>query len=266
MPFATHGHGQIEYFVEGSGPPVLLLHGAGNDARQWYNNGYIDALAPHFTLVAANSRGYGNSTAVTKLEHLPYRLYRDDFIAVMDDYGADQFAIFGYSRGGILALAIAMEQPERVTAVIAGAANLGRSAPYQRSGITTANRARSRPIYHPRRLAGIVKRRLRPPPPSSSRWAPVLREHGIPPWEGWDRYIKPVADMDRAEERITMPVLLFQGDLDTTFDVAETAALAARLSRGQLEVIAGADHGLNHHPELVLPLITPFLLEHAKTG
>jgi pimeloyl-ACP methyl ester carboxylesterase len=266
MPFATHLDGQIEYLVEGSGPPLLLLHGVGGDASQWFENGYVGALSDRFTVIAANSRGYGNSTPVTELEHLPYRLYRDDFVAVMDDYGADQFSVFGYSRGGVLAMAIAMEYPERVTAVIAGASNFGRSAEYQQHRIARANRARRRPIYHPRRLAGIVKRRLRPPPPSSSRWAPVLRKHGIPSWEGWDRYIKPVADLDRAAERITMPALLFQGDMDSTFDVAETAALADRLSHGQLEVIVGADHGVNRRPDIVLPLITPFLLDHAASS
>lgn len=263
MPFATHLDAQIEYFVEGEGPPLLLLHGVGGDASQWFTNGYVAGLQDRFTLIAPNSRGYGKSTPVTKLEHLPYRLYRDDFIAVMDHYGADRFAVFGYSRGGVLAMAIAMEQPDRVAAVIAGASNLGRSVEYRESGIARANRSRSRPIYHPRRLAGIVKRRLRPPPPSSSRWAPVMKAHGIPKWEGWDRYIKPLADLERAETTLTMPTLLFQGDQDPTFELSETVALAERLRRGQIEIVPGANHGLNRRSDLVLPLITPFLLQHA---
>ncbi len=262
MPFATHLDGQIEYFVEGTGPHLLILHGVGNDGRQWWNNGYVQALSPHFTVVVANSRGYGNSTPVTKLEHLPYRLYRDDFLAVMDDIGADRFAVFGYSRGGVLALALATEYPERVTALVAGAANLSRSRRYQQAAAGAA-RARTRPIYHPRRLAGIVKRRLRPPPPPASRWAPVLKEHGIPQSEGWTRYIQPVADPDRAEACLTMPALLFQGDRDGAFDLADTIALAERLKQGRMEVVVGADHSLNRQSERVLPLITPFLLEHA---
>lgn len=263
MPFATHLDGQIEYFVEGEGPHLLLLHGVGNDGRQWWTNGYVEALSPHFTLVAPNSRGYGNSTPVTKLEHLPYQLYRDDFLAVMDDVGAERFAVLGYSRGGVLAMTLAMEYPERVTALIAGAANLSRSRSYQRSASDPTEPPRVRPIYHPRRLAGIVKRRLRPPPPSSSRWTPVLKQHGIPSYEGWDRYIKPLADPERAEERLTMPTLLFQGDNDRAFDLAETIRLAERLRHGQMEVVVDADHGLNRQPERVLPLIKPFLLQHA---
>ena len=44
-----------------------------------------------------------------------------------------------------------------------------------------------------------------------------MRAHGIPSWEGFDRYIKPIADIDRAVERMTMPTLLFQGDQDEAF-------------------------------------------------
>lgn len=60
-----------------------------------------------------------------------------------------------------------------------------------------------------------------------------------------------------------MPALLFQGDRDRAFDLADTIALADRLKQGRMEVVVGADHSLNRQPERVLPLITPFLLEHA---
>lgn len=179
MPFATHLDGQIEYFVEGVGPHLLILHGVGNDGRQWWNNDYVQALSPHFTVVVANSRGYGNSTPVTTLEHLPYQLYRDDFLAVMDDVGADRFAVFGYSRGGVLALALATEYPQRVTALVAGAANLSRSRRYRQSAAGAA-RARTRPIYHPRRLAGIVKRRLPPHHRPSPTGLPCSRSTASP--------------------------------------------------------------------------------------
>lgn len=272
MPFASHLDGQIEYFVEGSGPPLLLLHGVANDAQgMWFQRGYVDALSPHFTLIAVNSRGYGNSTPVTTVEHLHYRLYRDDFLAVLDDLGLEQAAVMGYSRGGVLAMFLAMEYPERVSALAIGAANLHEES--GRRGFGTATPWRDpRPKLHPRRVAGAIRRRirqrLRPTPPSDpmSRWTPILREHGITFPEAWERFIRPLADSERAVERLTMPALFFQGDLDTQFDVNETRALVERLAQGELVVVPGATHDLISRPERVLPIVTPFLQRTAGVG
>jgi 3-oxoadipate enol-lactonase len=266
MPFATHLDGQIEYFVEGSGPPLVLLHGVANTAAMWTTIGYMDTLRQHFTTIAINSRGYGNSTPVTKREHLPYTLYRDDFLAVLDDAGVDQATVMGYSRGGVLAMAVAMEHPERVSALVVGGANLSP----ERSAMPWVRQAQRPPIYNPRRIAGGIRFRLRrllgrqQPAPvgigSVSRWAPVLRELGIPHSEAWKLFIGPVADIDRAVQRLTMPALFFQGELDALFPVEQTRMLVDRLPDAELAVIPGVGHDLIGKSELVLPVIEPFLL------
>jgi len=267
VPFATHLDGRIEYFVRGSGPPLMLVGGVGDTADLWEDHGYVDALSPHFTTIAVNPRGYGGSSPITELEHLPYALYRDDLHAVIDDFGAEQVAVMGYSRGGILSTALATEYPGRVSALVVGGANLGRSLTYREDAVAQAARTGGRPWYHPRRVAGRIRRRLQPGRyASASRWRPVLEQHGIPMHEAWDRYIRPVADIDRAVERLSMPVLFFQGDQDLTFDLGETRALVERLQDGHLEVIANANHEVIHEPERVLSVVTPFLLQSAGLG
>ena len=267
MPFATHLDGKIEYFVEGNGPPLMLVAGVGDTAELWTDHGYVAALSPHFTTIAVNPRGYGGSSPITELEHLPYQLYRDDLHAVIDDVGSEQVSVMGYSRGGILSTALAAEYPERVSALVVGGANLSRSLNHRTDNVARAAQAAGRPWFHPRRIAGRVRRKLQPGRyASASRWRPVLRKYGIPQHEAWERYIRPIADVDRAVERLTMPALFFQGEQDRTFDLEETRTFVERLEQGELEVVADANHELIHEPERVLPFVAPFLLKHAGLG
>jgi pimeloyl-ACP methyl ester carboxylesterase len=273
MPFVNVPDGRIEYFVEGSGPPLLLIHGVGNDARScWYDRGYIDVLSQHFTTVAASARGYGQSSPVTKIEHMPYALYRDDFLAVMDDFGADEFSLLGYSRGGVLGMMLAMEHPERVSTLVAGGANLEMESYYRR----ISRPADQRPRTHPRRIAGAIKRRLvarlRPPIDSNpeggrsrsgSPWRPLLPELGMTMYDAWARWIDPLCDTERAIERLTMPTLLWQGEQDALFSADVSRAMVARMDNAELQLIPGIGHDVIGRADLVLPVVEPFLLKHA---
>ena len=96
-----------------------------------------------------------------------------------------------------------------------------------------------------------------------SRWQPVLQREGISYREAWDRFIRPVSDIDRVTERLTMPTLFFQGDQDAMFDVGETVSLVSRLQQAELEVIPGGTHDLVSQSGQVLPAIMPFLLRTA---
>lgn len=116
MPFVTHLDGEIEYFVRGSGPPLMLVAGVGDTAEMWDDHGYVDAFSPHFTTIAVNPRGYGGSSPIAELKHLAYALYRDELHAVIDDIGSERGTVMGSSRGWILSTALATEYPERVSA------------------------------------------------------------------------------------------------------------------------------------------------------
>jgi len=264
MPFATHLDGQIEYFVEGDGPPLLLIHGTASDARgMWFDRGYVSALSQNFTTIAVNGRGYGGSSGVTKLEHLSWALYRDELLAVLDQLGVSQAAAFGYSRGGRLAAILAMEYPERISALVMGGANLQPNSAFPFRRLSD-----SRSPLHPRRLAGVLKRRILRQSRSQSGpdtiWGPVLKEYGMSQQEAERIHIDPFLDIERAVHQITMPTLLFQGERDAMFALEDSARLVDRLDRAELTVIPGAGHDVIRRPDLVLPVVEPFLLQ--RTG
>jgi pimeloyl-ACP methyl ester carboxylesterase len=58
-----------------------------------------------------------------------------------------------------------------------------------------------------------------------------------------------------------MPALFFQGERDGTFAVELTRAFAESLPDARFVAIAGVDHQLLQRPELVLPIVRPFLDE-----
>jgi haloacetate dehalogenase len=101
--------------IGGSGPPLLLLHGNPQTHVMWHK--IAPSLARHFTVVAADLRGYGESSKpTTTSDHEPYskRAMARDQIAVMRHFGFERFLVAGHDRGGRVAYRMALDQPERV--------------------------------------------------------------------------------------------------------------------------------------------------------
>ena len=98
-----------------SGPPLLLLHGHPQTHVMWHK--IAPRLAQHFTIVAADLRGYGDSSKPpTTPDHVPYskRTMARDQIEVMRQLGFEQFFVAGHDRGGRCAYRMALDAPEHV--------------------------------------------------------------------------------------------------------------------------------------------------------
>lgn len=99
----------------GDGPPLLLLHGHPQTHVMWHR--VAPLLARDFTVVAADLRGYGQSSKPASTpDHLPYskRVMALDQIALMHHFGFEEFSVVGHDRGGRCAYRLALDHPERV--------------------------------------------------------------------------------------------------------------------------------------------------------
>jgi len=99
----------------GDGPPLLLLHGYPQNHLIWHC--IANQLAEHFTVVAADLRGYGDSTKPkTDDTHAPYskRAMAQDQVDVMTTLGFDSFMVAGHDRGGRVGHRMALDHPNRV--------------------------------------------------------------------------------------------------------------------------------------------------------
>ncbi len=101
--------------VGGTGRPLLLLHGHPQTHVMWHLVAPI--LAKSFTVVAADLRGYGESSKPpTTSDHAPYskRAMAGDMVSVMKSLGFDHFAVAGHDRGGYCAYRLALDYPDRI--------------------------------------------------------------------------------------------------------------------------------------------------------
>jgi 2-hydroxymuconate-semialdehyde hydrolase len=102
--------------AEGSGPPVLLLHGSGpgTTAAAWAP--LIAALAPHHRVIAPDLLGFGSGPPPSG----SFRsAWTEQALGLVDSLGISSFAVVGNSAGGAIALALACARPDAVTRVVA---------------------------------------------------------------------------------------------------------------------------------------------------
>jgi pimeloyl-ACP methyl ester carboxylesterase len=111
----------IHYEVEGSGPPVVLMHGMGGSINNWIRAGYVDALRDQLQLILIDARGFGESDK----PHDPLAYTRQakvsDVVSVLDDLGLEKAHYWGYSMGASNGWAMGMLAPERVESLVLGA-------------------------------------------------------------------------------------------------------------------------------------------------
>ena len=101
--------GVIVGWVEGSGPPVLLLHGG--PVGYEYLDGLAAELVPGFTAAAYQQRGVLPSTLRGPFD---IDTYVEDAKAVLDALGWEQTFVLGHSLGGTYALQLCRRMPERL--------------------------------------------------------------------------------------------------------------------------------------------------------
>ncbi len=112
------GDAEINVVRGGEGPPVLLLHGYPQTHAMWHL--VAPKLAERFTVVAADLRGYGDSSKPFGSEdHATYskRAMAADGVRVIESLGFGSFAVVGHDRGGRVAHRMALDHPDRVTRI-----------------------------------------------------------------------------------------------------------------------------------------------------
>ena len=109
------------FFLEqGSGDPILFLHGNGEDSRSFENQ--MEPFGQRYHVYAIDTRGHGK----TPRGEAPFSISRfaDDLKEFMDTQGLRKAHILGFSDGGNIALTFAIRYPDYVDRLILVGANL----------------------------------------------------------------------------------------------------------------------------------------------
>jgi pimeloyl-ACP methyl ester carboxylesterase len=113
MPLADLGDIQLDYSMFGDGPPVLGVMGFALDKRFWAAQ--VPAVTAGNTFITFDNRGVGRSSreAATTIDEMA-----QDAVRLLDYLEIERAVVFGMSMGGTIAQRIALDNPDRVSALI----------------------------------------------------------------------------------------------------------------------------------------------------
>lgn len=114
---------RLAYDDEGSGDPVVLVHGFASSRRDnWHDTGLFDALVDAGRRVLAlDVRGHGESEKPHDPAAYDPAALAADVVRLLDHRSVERADLVGYSMGGRIALTLLLDHPERFgDAVVAG--------------------------------------------------------------------------------------------------------------------------------------------------
>ncbi len=240
MPTAHLNGLRCHYLDEGTGPPLVLLHGLGSSARDWEFQFHV--YSRHFRVIAPDMRGFGASE-----KRGPYAIaqFATDIWTLLGQLGIDRFRLLGYSMGGAVALEMAVTQPWRVERLI-----ITNSVPSFRPTLPAhwymmGYRFVVMALLGPRVLAKRATFHMFPKPEHAelrrrnaqraarnSRWVYLGSLWSLTKWSVIDRLAQ-----------LSMPTLVIAGDQDY-FSREEIVKFAYALPRGRMHIFDDAHHGL----------------------
>jgi pimeloyl-ACP methyl ester carboxylesterase len=105
---------EIAYERVGQGPPLVLVHGAGDDGRVWQPQ--LDGLSDAFTVIAWDEPGAGRSSDLPS----PFGLgdYADCLAALIEALELGPAVVAGLSWGGTVVLELYRRHPELVATLV----------------------------------------------------------------------------------------------------------------------------------------------------
>ena len=112
---------RIRYVDQGSGDPIVLIHGNGGSLQGWIDSGVLPALAEHYRVIALDARGHGRSGKPHEARAYGREMGLD-VIRLLDHLDLRRAHIVGYSMGASIAATLLTTHPDRfLTATLGGA-------------------------------------------------------------------------------------------------------------------------------------------------
>ncbi|MGO7211858.1 alpha/beta fold hydrolase [Rhizobium ruizarguesonis] len=227
MPVAkTSGMADVNdirmYYAEyGEGEPILFIHGGLGNADVWGHQ--VADFAKDHLVIVADSRGHGRSTR--SQQPFGYDLMTSDYVALLDYLKIDKVTLVGWSDGGIIGIDMAMKHPEKLTRVIAQAANVTTDG-------VKADVMSNKTFNDYINVAGEYYRKLSPTPNEYDAFVTQISEMWAtqPAWTA--------ADLGK----IAVPVTLAIGDHDEAVKLDHTEMMAKEIPGAKLVILKDASH------------------------
>ncbi len=229
----------------GEGIPLLCLHTAGSDGRQYRGLLNDKRVTDHYRVVVFDMPWHGKSSPPEGYQNEEYKLtsrgYVQMILEIADALQLDKPVVMGCSIGGRIVLHLALDHPERFRAIV-GLESAAHTEAYYDLGWL------HRPDVHNQVCAGVVSGLIAPTSPSEHRFETLWHymQSGPGVFKG-DLYFYTVdGDIRDRVARIDprrCPVYLLTGEYDYSCTTEATLDIAQRT-----ECEATIMEGLGHFP------------------
>ena len=115
--FITINGVRLHYVERGTGPPLVLLHGNGSMIQDFESSGLIDLAAMKYRVIAFDRPGFGHSDRPRRTVWTP-EAQANLLNAALTKMGVSQPLVLGHSWGTLVAVALALNYPRNVRALI----------------------------------------------------------------------------------------------------------------------------------------------------
>ena len=113
---------RIRYVDQGSGQPVVLIHGYTGSIAGWVETGILPNLAKDYRVIAFDCRGHGKSDKPHDPKSYGIQMVQD-VVRLLDHLHIARAHIVGYSMGAVITAKLLTTHPDRfLTATLGGAA------------------------------------------------------------------------------------------------------------------------------------------------
>ena len=254
------------YFEEaGQGIPLICLHTAGSDGRQFRAVLNDPGITQHFRVIAFDMPWHGKSSPPAGWEKEEYRLttgnYTDQVMTVARELGLDCPVVMGCSIGGRIVLDLALKHAKDLRALIGlqSAAYVERY--YESAWLNHAE-------VHGGQACGAVAYGLCSPlSPEAHRWETVWHYmQGGPGVFTGDLFFYQVEGDIRARidaiDTSVCPLYMLTGEYDYSAAPKDTEAAAAKIRGAKVTIMKGLGHfPMSENPEDFLAYLRPVLDE-----
>jgi len=244
------------YETEGKGGNLIFLHGGLVSSSQWQS--MIQGFADQFCVYSLDSRGHGKSDNPS--ENLNYRMMADDVVAFVKEMKLETPLVVGWSDGGQIALELGMHNSELFSGLVIGAAwhSLADEliAFVKSFGFMAPGEVNHEQMCQVLESAGVLDSFVESHSGGLEQLYAVADALSVP----W------LTDLNYQTDdfaRITIPILILQGDRDAAIPLAQAVHMYDAIDRAELAVIPNAGHSLPlTHPEQFIATVRDFASRH----